>query len=300
MDCRAGGTWLLKGLTGKGRGLMRCVKVWIVAAGLAGAAGCAGLRSESGAVAGRGETRAPWDNATATNQPAVIDLVPASTSAAPVSVAEPAAGVAPQPAAPTTPRPAFVRRTHLRLATKAVEQEFLSLVQARQSTRQELTVLGRLLTEKTREIGQFNATLAGSFGVQATHAYRYDNATRTVYELAPQNQSATATNQAATAAAPAAQRAVKKLETPEAEQQFYQLVGARDLSTQQTQALRLLQQEKLLEAERVERQLAAKFAISRDRQYQYDAASKTLFEFVPVPAGAQAPEAPAQRQPGGM
>jgi hypothetical protein len=188
--------------------------------------------------------------------------------------------------APPTPTRgnSVARRMHLRFSGKDAAQQFLFSAARRDTVREEVRVLNRLLREKDAEQKLFGRQLQELFSVRPEGNYQYDAGSLTVFEMvsrAPAGAGAT-TNQS-----PVAERRVHlKLKDQAAAQQFLQLVAARQLTAEAHRSLQFMVREKQMEWEQQENGLRARYSISRDRGYQYDAASLTLYEIVEAPAGA--------------
>lgn len=181
----------------------------------------------------------------------------------------------------------YVKRAHLRFEDSKMETDFLQLVAIRQRTQDDLLVITRLIDEKEKEVDKFESDLEKEFGISPKGNYRYDSQLTTIFELIPKSQSASdrpsTVTDVASWEAQFTRREHKKLDTEASRKRFMELAQAKQLSTDQLRMLDLLKSEKHLEEARLQQELTHKFAISNDRNYQYDADTKNLFELVPVP-----------------
>jgi len=80
-----------------------------------------------------------------------------------------------------------------------------------------------------------------------------------------------------------------KLKDAAAAQSFVRMASSKRLSLEQMASLQLMFREKQMEVAEYDRQLADAYAIVKDRAYQYDPATKTLYEIVKLPAGVASP-----------
>ena len=177
----------------------------------------------------------------------------------------------------------FVRRAHLRFEDPQMEKDFLTLVATRDRTREDLKVISRLIAEKENEVARFAKELGDDFHVKPDGSYRFDAESHTLYELVPKKPGeAEAMASSDDWEKAYDRRALRRLDE-EQRKRFFELATAKQLSSDQLRALRLLKNEKHIEEARIQQELTRKFAISNDRNYQYDADTKNLFELVPVP-----------------
>jgi hypothetical protein len=179
---------------------------------------------------------------------------------------------------------AMARRVHMKFADTAAEEEFLVLTGARRRVQEDAQVITRIMSEKKMEIARFQKDLQDEFSIKAEENYQFDDKTETVFLLkvkahAPADGQGTVEDR------------FEKTEhmklNEEQKTRFLRIVAAKQLATEELSILNLLQNEKSIEANTVHEQMVAKYAISNDREYRYDRTSKTLFELVPVPAGAR-------------
>lgn len=173
------------------------------------------------------------------------------------------------------------RRPHLRFKDKAAEDGFLRIVGKKQSVLDDVRVIGKLYQEKNAQQQQFTASLQEQFAVKQDKNYQYDADTLTISEVV----------RPASGNAEAKTQLHMKLKDAASAQSFVRLAAAKRISLEQMANLQLMYREKQMEAAEYDRQLAAQFAIVKDRNYQYDAATKTLFELVKLPAGVEVPKA---------
>ena len=176
----------------------------------------------------------------------------------------------------------IARRVHLKFASQSKEQEFLRLVNGRKAVADDLAAVGRLSREKQIEHTRFTQQLLSEFQIKAGSRYEYDAASMTVYEtLQP-----AATNAAARAesARPAPEKRLHmRLADKEQAARFVRLTASRQLTADQLRAFVLVSREKELELDRYRKLLLEKFSMSRDRDYQYDAKTRTLYEILTLP-----------------
>ena len=82
-----------------------------------------------------------------------------------------------------------------------------------------------------------------------------------------------------------------KLKDEATTQTFARLVSAKRLSVEQMASLQLMNREKQMEVAEYDRQLADAYAIVKDRSYQYDPTTRTLYELIKLPEGVEMPKA---------
>ena len=76
-----------------------------------------------------------------------------------------------------------IKRLHLKISDKAAEKELLQMSEVKRTLFQERQVLLLLAEEKRRDLDNFDAAFAKSFGVMKDRNYRYDAKTMALYEV---------------------------------------------------------------------------------------------------------------------
>lgn len=188
-----------------------------------------------------------------------------------------------------------VKRPHLKINNEDTERDFLGFVSAKNAAFQDITVLKRLIQERTMSINECDADLLAEFEVERGHNYYYDRSTRSIYRLvrtALQDilNDSSLTNDVDNA--PVVKRTsgdapkrelLMELTTTNSIARFAKLTHTKKLANDALVYLRLLLREKEFEFGQLEEILLKKFAISRDRRYSYDTDTKVLYEIVVVP-----------------
>jgi hypothetical protein len=172
------------------------------------------------------------------------------------------------------------RRAHLRFKDAATVDAFLKIVAKKQSVLEDVRVIGKLFQEKNAQQQQFTASLQEQFAVKPDKNYQYDADTLTLHEVV---KPATANEAAKT-------QLHMKLKDAAMAQSFIRLATAKRLSAEQMANLQLMYREKQIEVAEYDRQLAESYAIVKDRNYQYDAASGVLYEMIKFPEGVESPK----------
>ena len=188
---------------------------------------------------------------------------------------------------------ALMRRAHVHFDDAKAEQEFLALTSAKRRVQEDHQVVTRLMQEKTMEAEKFTRDLETEFGIDASVNYNYDDETKTIYELV-KKASVPADAVTLDAEEDFEKKEHMKLESDEKKTRFMRLVASKKLSGDEINVLRLIQNEKEIEASNIQQQLVSRYAISNDREYRYEKSSRTLYELVPVPAGTASATNPAQ------
>jgi hypothetical protein len=188
-----------------------------------------------------------------------------------------------------------VKRPHLKINNEDTEREFLGLISGKNAVFQDITVLRRLIAERTLSIDECDSDLLADFEVRRGNDYYYDRASQSIYKLvrtALQNiiNDASLTNEVDNAAvlSRTSGAAPKKelhmeLKTTNSVARFVSLMHTKKLADDSLVYLRLLLREKEFDFGQLEEVLLKKFAISRDRRYSYDTDTKVLYEIVVVP-----------------
>jgi len=202
-------------------------------------------------------------------------------------------------------RTGIIRRKHLHFQHAAAENAFLQLAASRQRTREELTVLARLLSEKQMETQRFESDLEKEFAVRANGNYHYSEESAVVYELilnTTDGEDAGATNSPTFT-----RREHRRLDDEGKRRRFLSLVSAKQLASEGERVLGLLQKEKRIELAGLQEALQEQFSVAPEKSYEYDRAERQIYELVPAPGqapgGDEEPEAetskPATERDGG-
>ena len=173
------------------------------------------------------------------------------------------------------------RRAHLVFKGKATEEGFLKIVAQKQSVMEDVRVIGKLYQETSAQQARFSSALEEQFAMKPEKSYQYDADTMTINEVMKQASEGEA----------AKIRAHMKLKDEAAAQTFARLVAAKRMTIEQMANLQLINREKQMELAEYDRQLADAYAIVKDRNYQYDAETRTLYELIQLPAGVEMPKA---------
>jgi len=203
------------------------------------------------------------------------------------------AAAAPVTSATNTAGRALMRRAHVHFDDAKAEQEFLALTSAKRRVQEDYQVVTRLMQEKTMEAEKFTRDLETEFGIDSSVNYNYDDETMTIYEMV-KKASVPADAVALDAEKDFDKKEHMKLESDEKKARFMRLVASKKLSSDEINILRLIQNEKEIEASNIQQQLVSRYAISNDREYRYEKSTRTLYELVPVPAGTASATNPAQ------
>ncbi len=173
------------------------------------------------------------------------------------------------------------RRAHLRFKEKATEENFLNIAAKKQAVFEDMRVIGKLYQEKNNQQQQFAASLQEQFAVKPDGNYQYDADAMAITEIVkPASGSDSAKTQLH-----------MKFKDASTAQTFVRLATARRVSMEEMASLQLMYREKQMEIAEYDRQLADAYAIVKDRNYQYDPTTKTLYELVKLPEGVEAPKA---------
>lgn len=232
-------------------------------------------------------------------KPAPAETVVIDTAGTPS--ATPAQGIQladPSTQAPKGPSAAdFVKRTHLHIDNQQAEADFVRLVRGKNGVLEDVAALDRLTKEKHVEIAEYVKGLLEEFSIQPDRQYHYDRRTMTIYDLFPTSTNVTAEQEAQAkvtpgvgATIPSPRKVHMVLPDKNKAADFVRLMSSKRLAAQQVEILDTLLREKGMELAAYDGMLLEKFSISRDRKYQYDSQSKTLFELIPVPEGSSVTE----------
>ncbi|MFH0908677.1 MAG: hypothetical protein V1929_07940 [bacterium] len=188
---------------------------------------------------------------------------------------------------------ALMRRAHLHFDDAKAEQEFLAITSAKRRVQEDFQVITRLLQEKNLEVEKFTRDLESEFNINPDANYHYDDDAATIYELT-RNASVAGDAETLDPEKDFDRKEHLKLDTEDRKTRFLRLVASKKLSSDEINILRLLQNEKEIEASNIQQQLVARYAITSDREYRYEKSTRTLYELVPVPAGTASVTNPAQ------
>ncbi|MEI6970038.1 MAG: hypothetical protein WCL44_00855 [bacterium] len=178
-------------------------------------------------------------------------------------------------------------RVHTRIE-KDSEQEFLNLVNGRRNAMEEVRVIKRLIREKQTAIDKTYAALAADYAISRDRNYRYDDKTRTITDITGEQQTTNGTAKARTRAESDDRKRVHMvLNSKEKAARFVNLSSSKQLDSIVLQALTVLDREKTGDMTRYNNELLDKFGMSRDRSYEYDSKTGTLYELIPVPVSGK-------------
>lgn len=207
-----------------------------------------------------------------------------SADKAKTAEATPAAAAA---KAKTAPNTNFTTRVHTKIS-KDAEPEFLRLVGGRKNAAEESRVVRRLLREKQAMLDKVEKDLAAGYTVRKDRNYSYDGSTKTIYEIESQPSGTNTTDKAGAAVKKGDPSNEKKkvhmiLDSKEKADKFIQMTAAKQTIVLTIRVLAMLEKEKENELARLATALMDKFSMSRDRSYEYDPKTGTLYEMIPVP-----------------
>lgn len=221
---------------------------------------------------------AVWPFKSKKDEPSKFVTPPPKAEASPGTIAQ-----APVPRS-TAGTSSVLRVSHLKFQDAERERGFLELTLSRVRTREDLTIIDRLIAEKRMEVAKFTQQLDKEFGVKADGNYQYDKAAGTVFELVARSPAAGVTNASPTLE----KKELVKFDSGEKESRFVRLASSKRLSTEQIRILRLLEEEKRLEQKTIEQALLKNFNVVAEKNYEYDIDTKTIYELVAVPDGKSA------------
>jgi hypothetical protein len=156
------------------------------------------------------------------------------------------------------------KRLHRELSDKAAGQELSQLLGMKQILTKERQVLLVLTEEKKQELVDVDAEITRSFGLRPDRNYRYDEKARTIFEEAGKER-----------------HVVKKLGSLSESIKFASLAGAKQRVQDDLMVLTRMAKEKEQAVSRINGVLQTKFAMSRDRNYWYDAKTMKIYEVIP-------------------
>ena len=178
------------------------------------------------------------------------------------------------------------KRYFLRIQDKATEKELLDLFKDKAIVESEIRAMRMIGEEKKQELGLIDKNLFEQFAMKSDAQYHYDPDTKTVYLLVPKS-GAGGTNHAAAASMNSLsnyeQRVHFQFKSDDQIRTFARLAQRKLLIQQVGGTLGYLLQEKGEQLDRIASMLSEKFAMSRDREYEYDTKSMCLFEVIRVP-----------------
>jgi|GEM_PF-1329789 len=193
----------------------------------------------------------------------------AADTVEPVKPAPTAGDASTQTAAATTNGMQVVRRPHLKFESDKTEQNFQKIINARAIVTTDLRVIRRLISQKQQELARLNEKLVSDFKMTPGGKYHYDSKTRTVYELADSSTNA---------AAGADSKVLTRFKNTRMADLFLKITNNRQQCVGQVQLLVEMAVEKEAELASLEETLAKRFKMSRNMNYEYDPATKTLYE----------------------
>lgn len=184
-----------------------------------------------------------------------------------------------------------VSRVHMKIG-KETEPEFLQLVNDRRTTTEEVRTIKRLISEKQAGLEKIDVQLAASYFIKDDRNYHYDVQAKTIYEITGGSQDTNTAGKTGTAPAggvlPTGGKKIHLvLDGKEKADKFVQLTAAKQLASTTIRVLLLLDQEKESELARQNGALLERFGMSRDRSYEYDPGTGTLYELIPVPGAGK-------------
>jgi hypothetical protein len=192
-----------------------------------------------------------------------------------------------EPKAPQGPKVRY--DYHLHIPDKVTEQEFLQLFGEKKALNEDLIVLHRLNEQKAAQYAELQKMLMDQFAVLPESMYQYDRDTATIYELVPEPKTLNVHDEPAPEADPVqAQRGpylrqvLKQLEDEAQGNRFLELLRQKKLIHNELTVLRALVIQKQLGLKRVNDTLLAKFSLSPDGMYHYDAEEMALYEILPA------------------
>lgn len=169
-----------------------------------------------------------------------------------------------------------VRRTHLQFKDKAMEKEFLQLVAGKQGVQKKMNSILVLRAEQVSALKQLSQKLADDFNIRPDGSYRYDTQTMTIYEVLSEARGTNA----------ATGKVHLQIKEKAKERQFVLLLSGKKKTLEAIASMDFMVQEKRQAIGVYDARLNAGYSISKDRTYQYDASTKTLYELIPAPAKA--------------
>lgn len=226
--------------------------------------------------------------------PAAGPATPTASTGAPGRVTisppppPPAAVAAPSAPPSATSRPAAStnaaartagsqKRPHLKLDRADARRVFLERVALKQTTVEDLRVLRRMLVEKDAELRTFQKNLLDEFGVRPDASYQFDAEKKTLFLLP------------AAGGAEKDRKEHRQLKDDESTGRFLRLAAARKMVLDEIQSMQWMVREKQMEWEAIQKLLSDEYAMSRDRDYEWDAAASTLYEIIPAAATERKP-----------
>lgn len=193
----------------------------------------------------------------------------------------------------------ILARPHMRFTEGEEEKQLLTFINARRRAQEDFVVVSRLIEEKQLEIQTFNQQMNELFGVDPDLNYQFDADKGMIFELV--KKSTLTEEQKKQTSVNADQlkdfydfNPHRRLADDQEKTRFMRLAAGKQLAAEQIRMLSLLQNEKEIENTTVHEEMARRYSISIDREYRYDNDSKTLFEFVVVPADYKEPTSPEQ------
>lgn len=167
-------------------------------------------------------------------------------------------------------------RTEWRTLSGQEEDRFISLVQRRTNIREELAVLARLFDEKATEESKLDHALLARFSIAEDKSYRFDRKSRALYRVfTPARDNS---NELADSDLDTANREVLHKTLTDAETRlFVRCVEAKDRIQVAVQGIRVLNNQKLKQWNKVQDDLLEAFGIQPDADYSYDKGTRTIY-----------------------
>lgn len=182
------------------------------------------------------------------------------------------------------------RRYHLHIPDARTEKELFELFQWKNTVTTQVRVMGELIGEKAKELAVFNKGLQDGFAVKPDRNYRYDAQARTLFEIVSQRAGAGGEAAAGAGAKSGVEQRRHMVLTNDVQvRAFAQLTASKQIAEEEIRVFELVLREKQAELANVDKLLAEKFSISRDRSYQYDTKTMRLYEIIAAPQRAEPP-----------
>jgi len=175
-----------------------------------------------------------------------------------------------------------VRRVHIKIQ-KENEQEFITLVRKKTATADEIRIIGRLSREQQALLARVEKDLSDEYAIKPGANYQYDVASKTIFVLSGRDTDTIASTQQAGASA-SSKKLHMIIDKQEKATKFLQLTSMKQNTIKILQSLAMLSQEKEQQLMQNNSALLKQFSMSRDRSYEHDAQTGTLYELIPVPA----------------
>lgn len=186
--------------------------------------------------------------------------------------------------------PRLLKKYHLHIPDKATEKQFLELFQMKKELNEDMIVLQRLTEEKMALYAEAQKNLLRTFGVLPDGLYQYDRDTRTIFQLIPEPRIMDVHDEKVDDGDDMGRidrqeylkQVHQQLPDVQAGNRFLEMLRQKKLIHNELVVLRALAVQKQLGLQRVNQQLQAKFSLSADGMYNYDADEMALYELVPA------------------